>query len=57
MPINYKSIVFCQSASGSWGDGLVELMGFDSYDAFFKSQTNENVKKLHKDVLLTVAGI
>jgi len=57
MPINYKTVVFCQSASGSWGEGLLEVMGFSCYDEFLNSQTNESLKTLHKDVLLSVAGL
>ena len=57
MPISYKTVVFCQNASGSWGEGLLEIMGFICYDDFLNSQTNEGLKALHKDVLLTVAGL
>ena len=37
MPINYKTVVFCQSASGSWGEGLLEIMGFSCYNDFLIS--------------------
>jgi len=44
MPINYKSVVFCQSAAGYWNDTLLQLMSMETVQELIDKQTNEEVK-------------
>lgn len=55
MPITYKSIVFCQSATGSWGEGLLEVIGATSLNEIMDK--NESVKGMEADVVLTLMGL
>jgi hypothetical protein len=57
-PINYKSIVFSQSAAGFWNSGLLEMLdGITSMAELRALQTDETVKSLNDDLLLTVIAI
>ncbi len=57
MPIDYKSIVFCQSAAGFWNESLLELMSLGSVEELVEKQTSEEVKQLKKEALLTLAAL
>lgn len=60
LPVNYKSVVSAQSANGSWNDKLMKLIGqskFASVADFIQSQTDEALKALPSDVILTVVGL
>ena len=54
---NYKDFVFCQNADGSWKDSLLGLMGENNFAEFMGRQVNEEVKRMKKECLLTLAGI
>ncbi len=57
MPVNYKSIVFCQSAAGFWNESLLELMSLGSVEELVEKQTSEEVKQLKKEALMTFAAL
>jgi hypothetical protein len=57
LPLNYKSIVFCQSAAGFWNETLLELMSLESVEELVEKQISEEVKQLKIEALLTLAAL
>ena len=56
--VNYKTVVFCQQATGVWGDKiLILLKDILSVEALIEKQTDEDVKKLNHNAILTLIGI
>lgn len=57
MPVNYKTVVFCQSAAGFWNETILDLLGLKTIQELIDLQTDESIKKLQKEILLTVVGL
>ncbi|TNV84379.1 hypothetical protein FGO68_gene3317 [Halteria grandinella] len=58
MPINYKSVVFCQSAVGSWNAGLLKLLqNANTMIELRAQQTYEGAKWQGDEVLLSVIAL
>ncbi len=56
--VNYKSVVFFQEASGLWSDKLIKMLrGYSSPQDLVEKQTDEEVKKLAPEIVLTLVGI
>ena len=56
--VTYKSVVFCQEASGLWTDGLLKLLkGLISVKDLVDMQTDEEIKKIKPEIVLTLAGM
>ena len=58
LPINYKQVVFCQSADGSWNETILKFMIYaKSYAQFMTMQEDRDIKRLSQEVILTLVGI
>ena len=56
--VTYRSVVFCQEASGLWTDGLLNLLkGLMSVKDLVDKQTDEEIKKIKPEIVLTLAGM
>ncbi|CDW72317.1 UNKNOWN [Stylonychia lemnae] len=54
---NYKSIVFCQSANGSWTQKLYSMLNQEDLAQLREEQEDEKLKGIDESVLLTLVGI
>ncbi|TNV84285.1 hypothetical protein FGO68_gene9917 [Halteria grandinella] len=58
MPINYKSVVFSQSAVGSWNAGLLKLLlDATTMPELRALQTHEGVKQQNDEVILSIIAL
>ncbi len=58
LSVDYKSVVFSQQASGLWTDELLKLLkACASPKDLMDKQTDEDIKKMKPEVVLTLAGI
>jgi hypothetical protein len=57
IPINYKTVVFCQTANGAWSDKVLRVLDLKSVEDLMQKQKDEEIKKLGADVILTLAAI
>ena len=56
--VDYKTVVFYQQASGLWSDGLLKLLkGCALPKDLVDKQTDEYIKKMKPEIVLTLAGI
>ncbi len=56
--VDYKSVVFSQQASGLWSDGLLKLLkGYATPKDLADKQTDDQLKQLGPEIILTLAGI
>eukprot|EP00347_Sterkiella_histriomuscorum_P022926 403336630 len=55
--LNFKSIVFCQLADGSWNDGIFKHLKDQQFDALKALQTLDKLICLNETELLTVVAI
>ena len=57
MPINYKAVAFCQTASGAWGEKLLKLLKVETATQLVEAQKDEQLKAMSTQVILTIVGI
>ena len=58
LSVDYKSVVFSQQASGLWSEELLKLLkGYATTKDLMDKQTDEEIKKMKPEVVLTLAGI
>ena len=57
MPINYKAVAFCQTASGVWGEKLLKLLKVETATQLVEAQKDEQLKAMSAQVILTIVGI
>ena len=55
--VNYKSIVYCQTANGSWKEALCNYLKGQELGTIRNEQINEDVKKQDNETLLTLIGL
>jgi hypothetical protein len=56
--VSYKAVVFCQQASGIWNNELIKLLkGVSTIQELTQIQTNEEIKKMKPETILTLVGI
>eukprot|EP00347_Sterkiella_histriomuscorum_P015189 403357978 len=55
--LNYKSIVFCQNADGSWSDALFRYLKENSLQLLRDEQLNQEILDLNEQELLTLIAI
>ncbi len=58
LSVDYKSVVFSQQASGLWTDELLKLLkSCPSIEDLMNRQTDEDIKNMKPEVVLTLVGI
>ncbi len=56
--VSYKSVVFCQQATGIWNDQVLKLLkGAATVQELKDKQTNREIKKMKPEIILTLVGI